>query len=252
MTRPSRYIKAAEYYRSLGFDVLPVIGKAPCPPYTSRVPFTDGEWPHQADGIALILNNYVVVDIDPRNDGWEGLNSLTEGRWATLTWRSKTKGGGVHYYFRAPPADYLSKPAAGVDVLTGYRYCLEYPTPGYHWERAPWDFAITSVPRWVPIREPLPLPSERPASDLPYDVRLDRARAYCNSYPPAVSGNGGHRVTFILAQRLVHQFALSDADALTELTRWNSTCAPPWSDKELRHKVSSARRHGTMRQGVRS
>jgi hypothetical protein len=38
----------------------------------------------------------------------------------------------------------------------------------------------------------------------------------------------------------VHGFALGDADALSLLTEWNRGCVPPWSERELRHKIESA------------
>jgi hypothetical protein len=61
---------------------------------------------------------------------------------------------------------------------------------------------------------------------------------------PAISGNGGHNQTFKVACALVHGFHLDDADALAVLKEWNLTCQPPWSDKELEHKVASARKDG--------
>ncbi len=247
-------------YQSFGFDVIPVVDKRPAPGFTSRGPYLTAPNAKLIDdcfdgfldpsrGFALILHDYVVLDIDARNGGYDSLAKLPK---LPRTWRSVTKSGGQHFYFRAPAADRPAKPWLGIDLLTGYRYCLEAPTPGYTWLVAPWDAPCAELPSWVPVREAGPAPSERPDRELPYEIRLDRARSYADAYPPAVSGQGGHNRTFILAQRLVHQFALSEADALTELTRWNRTCVPPWSDKDLRHKVSSARRHGTMKQGVRS
>jgi RecA-family ATPase len=39
---------------------------------------------------------------------------------------------------------------------------------------------------------------------------------------------------------VVHGFELGEADAMIALTDWNATCQPPWSDRELAHKVRDA------------
>lgn len=61
--------------------------------------------------------------------------------------------------------------------------------------------------------------------------------------PASVSGSGGHGQTFAVACALVVGFALSDADAWELLSEYNSrSCTPAWSEKELRHKLSEARK----------
>ena len=70
---------------------------------------------------------------------------------------------------------------------------------------------------------------------------MDRARLYLEKIPGAVSGQGGHNQTFAAARALVHGFALNESDALDLLTRdYNPRCFPPWSERELIHKVQSA------------
>ncbi len=68
-----------------------------------------------------------------------------------------------------------------------------------------------------------------------------RARAYVAKMPHAVAGAGGHNATFAVACRLVHGFGLSDVDAWALLCEFNARCAPPWSDRELRHKLRQAK-----------
>lgn len=77
------------------------------------------------------------------------------------------------------------------------------------------------------------------SSSEPLSV-LERARRYAQKCPPAVSGQGGHKVTFRLACALVHGFALSEQDALNVLREWNLGCQPRWSEAELTHKARSA------------
>jgi putative DNA primase/helicase len=58
--------------------------------------------------------------------------------------------------------------------------------------------------------------------------------------PGAVSGQGGHNQTFRAACVLVRNFALQVKEALPLLREWNETCQPPWSERELLHKLEDA------------
>lgn len=69
---------------------------------------------------------------------------------------------------------------------------------------------------------------------------IERARRYVARMPPAVSGQSGHNATFHVACVLVCGFGLGESDALNLLREYNETCRPPWSEKELTHKVSQA------------
>jgi hypothetical protein len=69
---------------------------------------------------------------------------------------------------------------------------------------------------------------------------IDRARRYLEKVPGAVSGQNGHKQTFTVALALVNGFALSEPDAFALLSEYNRTCQPPWTEKELWHKVRSA------------
>lgn len=70
---------------------------------------------------------------------------------------------------------------------------------------------------------------------------IERARRYLRKLPPAIAGSGGHDATFKAASVLAVGFALDDVDALALLNEWNvSSCSPPWSETELRHKIKSA------------
>ncbi len=81
-----------------------------------------------------------------------------------------------------------------------------------------------------------------------------RALAYLAKLPPAISGQGGHPATYTAATSLVHGFGLDPELALALLLdHYNPRCEPPWSEKELRHKVEDAaskphsRPHGWLR-----
>jgi hypothetical protein len=69
---------------------------------------------------------------------------------------------------------------------------------------------------------------------------LQRAALWLSKVPPAVSGQSGHSATYTAAVGLVHGFQLSEGDALALLSSWNQSCQPPWSDRELIHKIREA------------
>lgn len=71
-----------------------------------------------------------------------------------------------------------------------------------------------------------------------------RIDGYLEKIPAAVSGSGGHSQTFAVAKILLFGFGLSNDDALVFLRRYNQRCQPPWSEKELVHKIKSARKFG--------
>ena len=72
----------------------------------------------------------------------------------------------------------------------------------------------------------------------------ERARVYLARVPPAVSGHHGDLHTFQTCCRVVRGFALDDDEAFAVLTDWNARCQPPWTERELREKIRSARRNG--------
>lgn len=73
---------------------------------------------------------------------------------------------------------------------------------------------------------------------------LTPCMAYLAKLPPAVSGSGGHDATLTAACWCV-RFGLTDAEAMHALGEYNKRCSPPWSEKELAHKLESARRKAT-------
>jgi putative DNA primase/helicase len=74
----------------------------------------------------------------------------------------------------------------------------------------------------------------------PGDNRQRRAAAYLARIPGAVSGQRGHDQTFHAACVLVKGFGLTIDEARPLLHDWNKSCAPPWTQAELEHKLKSA------------
>lgn len=79
---------------------------------------------------------------------------------------------------------------------------------------------------------------------------IERAERYLQNVPGAVSGAGGHTQALLAARALVRGFMLSESDALRCLAgSWNARCEPPWSERELMHKIQSASKGPGPQQG---
>jgi hypothetical protein len=90
----------------------------------------------------------------------------------------------------------------------------------------------TATPR--PIR----VAPQRSASDA--DVER-RAAAYLDKMTAAVSGQNGHDKLYAVAVAMVHGFGLNQDVAYRLIAQqYNPRCDPPWSEKELWHKVRDA------------
>lgn len=93
--------------------------------------------------------------------------------------------------------------------------------------------------RGLGFRSEATIPSQ--ARSQRHDCLEQRAIAYINAMPPAIAGGGGHSQTYAAATALVHGFALEPSVALTILVEhYNPRCNPPWSEKELEHKINQA------------
>ncbi|WP_157211155.1 hypothetical protein [Verrucomicrobium spinosum] len=82
------------------------------------------------------------------------------------------------------------------------------------------------------------------AADRALDRRataLERAALYLSKMPVAVAGQSGHATTFRAASALVWGFDLEPEEALPLLQQWNQGCQPPWTERDLRHKLRSAK-----------
>jgi len=70
---------------------------------------------------------------------------------------------------------------------------------------------------------------------------LERCLAYLSKLPPALSGSGGHNATLRAACECV-RFGLTDSECMQALGDFNQRCQPPWSERELAHKLADARK----------
>lgn len=90
-----------------------------------------------------------------------------------------------------------------------------------------------------PVRPAAPAVAPLVLSDDPAG-RVQRARKYIAALPPAVSGEKGHNATFRAACAAVVDFGLTPDEARPLLAEYNARCLPPWSEKDLDHKLADA------------
>ncbi len=100
------------------------------------------------------------------------------------------------------------------------------------------------IRQWWRVPRAVPTHVRMPAGHL-----LERGRALAAKVPGAVSGSGGHDATWGLAQALVRGLGLDEDDALVILREWNTKCEPPWSEKDLLHKIRNAAENSRLPQG---
>lgn len=136
------------------------------------------------------------------------------------------------------PSRFWYRPAVPLNPET-YQ-CWQYDGAPIDVERA---IALAPKPE-----EPLriqPVHNPTAGADL-----ITRAEKYLASIPPAISGQGGHSHTFVVAQKLVRGFGLDEGTALSLLSSWNQHCQPPWSVAELKRKIRQASSRGQMVHGA--
>jgi P4 family phage/plasmid primase-like protien len=252
-----------------GWKIFPLVGKVPhrgthglteASSELSQIEKWERAYPNTNTGIATGPSSLVVLDIDPRNGGHLSLALLeVEHERIPKTVECSTGGepAGRHLYFNAPTGTEIRSragtPSRGIDVKARGGYVVApgsiHPNTGRSYEWAPGcsptQVKLAELPVWLfDLLRDSPRPkrvqwvAEAHHPDL--DDKVARARAYLQKIPGAVSGQHGHKQTFKTALKVGPGFDLPPEVALRLLREWNTCCEPPWSEKELRHKVEDA------------
>lgn len=227
---------AVLYVERFGLSVLPMgIDKVPLIKWAElqdRKPTVKEilSWPKE--NLAIItgaISNLVVVDCESREDA--------EWFWrerGTSSVIVKTRRG-YHLYFRHPGGRVRNaqRVEGRYDVRGDGGYVLAPPSThsegSYQWVKP------MRPTQELPLFQVAWRPETRPG-DQESEVRIRDGVAYISKIR-AVAGSGGHNDTWRAAQALKDS-GLSEAEALLALQEWNRTNAdPPWSDRELLHKV---------------
>lgn len=265
------FLDAALQYAANGWAVFPCAarGKQPIVSRGCRAATIDQQliatwwqrWPDANIGIATgPISGICVLDLDcTKRDGlgWWADQQAEHGEIVTLT--SQTGSGGQHLFFAHDDRvrNSSSKLAPGVDTRGDGGYIIA--PPSIHESGMPYewivDAAIVPAPSWL-IDMIVTPPSNGHAhkngkgnlagihqSPEPIDFDLTmRVSEYLAKCEPAISGQRGHDRTIAVVGIVVRGFGLSHDDAYAMLQPWNCRCDPPWSERELRHKIDDALR----------
>lgn len=219
-----------------------------------------GDWSRIAGPPGRTRVWVVAIDVDTKPldasgrtgvDVWS--DALDEHGRLEETWEARTPSGGGHYVFRHPGRRVPTRTHVlpGVDVRGDSNgQIVVSPSPGYAWDLTPARVELGSCPPWLAQlicqdRAPADAAACAPPDDPSWPemtARVERARRYLGRCPVAVSGQRGHDTAWSVARSVVRGFALDEDHAMLALEEWNRACKPPWTDRELRHKVRSASR----------
>jgi hypothetical protein len=229
--------------------------------YVSVNAVREGQRTRTKDAIAAVRHIFLEADED-------GQNRLKEiaarADLPPLSYVLESSPGRLHFFWRVTGfstegAERLQKYLArqiGTDPaatscsqttrIAGYQNHKRTPphliTVRYGWPEP--RYSPDSFPQ-PPAAEPtVRRPTQRSGGrGFSMDV-AERARRYLERIEPAIAGQHGDLHTFKVCCRVVRGFGLSDEEALVALCDWNARCAPPWSEHELRDKITRARRYG--------
>ncbi len=180
----------------------------------------------------------MVVDIDGGGIEWARERGMTSPMIARTS-------KGLHLYMRHLLGEQRTRihPNGELVDFKFSGYCVAPPSWNeeagfrYEWVSGPVPPEELTLFReeWLPRAPARDVRVEIPDGDM-----VARARAYLATVEGAVSGQGGHKRTFRAACVLVQKFGLSGPEAWPLLLEWNEKCQPPWSERELLHKLEDA------------
>lgn len=180
-------------------------------PFATPEPLSPGDKPQWSAQLGWVLG--VLAEIIYPNDAAHGFDPLTD-RLLQL----------VHLYVRRKASEPLPETQVGlgtkavnwIQLLVNF----EFPTENFKEEiKKEEDHVPTNV-----------------TPEL-----LERSSAYLATLPESIESQGGQEALWRAALALVKGFGLSVDDAYKMLIEeYNPRCRPPWSEKELQHKVDDA------------
>ena len=196
-----------------------------------------GAVPSKVKGVTAPDGSALALDVRGQGpDASGGSNAVAPG--------STHPSGGAYRFLSAPAFPHEGPPARMIGALTAGGGGGSPPDPG--------------PPAAVPAPGPTATSPAPTAAGGPLRFVLEaeagpsgergRAARWLEKRPPAVEGSGGDDHTFGTLCAMLEAFpALTDADFGDGsdggvLTAWNERCVPPWTPKELRHRLKNARR----------
>lgn len=207
---------------------------------------------------------YVWVDLDTKNPGSNGIESIAEKLGIKvedvpkLTFSVETPTGGIHLYFRTPtPVSDRVNILPGVDIRGSGGYVVgPGSTIGKREYRVINDVEIGEIPEALKTilgraRERSTDMTSRFEWNLP--GAIDRVRDILKTRKPAIEGQGGDAHTLATIYHCRDHALDEDTifDLLTEPGGWNERCEPPWDEDQLRQKIENAFRYAKEPPGTK-
>ncbi len=267
-------LDAALRYASEGRSVFPLSPRSKLP-FKGSHGFLDATtdeaqirawWGATPDAnIGTACGAWVCLDVDVK-DGKRGDVELVRlvMKHGPLGWtrQTLTPSGGYQFHYRAPAGVRIDRViglngrglADGIDLLGFGGFTILPPSVtakgAYRWledgapeaELGGWllDRAVALSTKAAPAAPVVTERRERWTDDV--RARADRAIAYVGRMPLAISGAGGHDAAYAVALVLLRGFSLPRSVAKLILADYSARCRPPWSDRELEHKLDQAER----------
>ena len=257
---PCKMLDCARLYRSKGLSVIPMDGKRPAikwAEYQRRIA-SDAELRSWFQGgrkynigivTGQVSGGIVVVDLDDQEaiSAWSQIG--TETNLVAMT-----GGGGMHLFYRSEQTigNRVRALKASIDIRAEHAVIVVEPSihpatlQPYRFATPIEDIELTDLPvfdpAWVAVPAAQPGPTQK--ATLNGVTRIRDIDAYVRSIP-AIAHQGGHNAAFRVANLLVHEARLDEEEAISAMTAWSNECAnPPFSDREIQHKVRDAIRVG--------
>jgi Bifunctional DNA primase/polymerase, N-terminal len=244
-----RVFHAVEYCANLGISLVPLgQGKTPARKWGQDIgkPTDPKTWPRGCN-IAILTgqeNGIVVVDCD---------NMASAAQWrkygTPTPLMAKTRRG-VHFYYRHPGVyiksdSHIKVPGTDseYDVKGDKSYVVFPPSmfSGHQYSFVYCDnnpCATLLDFKTLPLFDPAWRPDNSAAEFTGRSQKIGDPLKYIR-YIQAVAGQGGHNSTWRAVNRL-KDGGLTEMEAVAAMVEWNKTNAePPWSIRDLIHKVKS-------------
>ena len=238
----SSVLDAAIRYAARGWPVFPCKprGKEPLTGNGFKDATTDRAavlewWKRWPDAnVAIHCRDWVVLDVDPRNDGAASLEALFSTRadkHGFETLEAETGGGGRHYIFRNPGFSVTAKELApGLDLKAAGGYIIVAPSVHPSGRLYAWideDVEPSDIPEWL--------------ADVIREKQRERGKPFI--VPSEILDGERNNTLFRLASSLWSK-GLGEIEIRASLEAVNKErCSPPLPASELSGIVASVLRY---------
>jgi hypothetical protein len=218
-------------------------------------------WPLASIGLACHKCLIIDVDVKPKEGKRGDLDMpILQDALGQLpsSPMSRSGGGGWHLFFEKPKENISGTKGVewqgkktGIDIQVGNQYVIAPPSvheskTNYEWMKP--LIAVEELPRlpqkWIddflPRKDKKKSVATLPVTFVTNDQVIDRCRKYVATIPSAIMGQGGSNPTLVAANAIFWGFALSEEQGWPILVEYSNRCEPPWTEKELQHKMSDA------------